>query len=247
MIKIQNKTALIIGGTGGIGTTITKQLINKGLKVCATYYNEEDKNKIDQNKLINLELHQMNVRNEETIKKSISLILESHKKIDAVIYCVSSPIINKNIHDMEWKDFQEHIEIQIKGLFEIIKNLFPLIKECHKIKFIVILTEYCIGKPPIMLSHYITAKYGLMGFTKCMASELIKNNCTFNMVSPGMVNTKLLSDLPPKLIELTAYKNPMKRIAEPEDIAKVVSFLILEDADYLNGVNIPINGGNIFI
>jgi len=98
-----------------------------------------------------------------------------------------------------------------------------------------------------MLSHYVTSKYALMGFMKSMCSELTANNCTFNMVSPGMVDTPLLDHLHPKIREVNAFKNPMKRIARPSDVAEVISFLVSEKAEYLNGVNIPINGGNVLI
>ena len=62
------------------------------------------------------------------------------------------------------------------------------------------------------------------------------------MISPGMVDTELIKNLPPKLIELTAYQNPLKRIASPEDISELVLFLSLLKSDYINGVNIPVNG-----
>lgn len=249
MIKIENKLALIIGGSGGIGIETAKVLFNKGVKVCLTYYRNAEKIKgiLKEYRMEGSRLYRIDMGDEKDIEKGIAAILKEHKRIDAVIHCVSIPVINKKICDLTWQDFQEHIDIQIKGLFTVIRALMPLIDDNYKIKFIVVLTEYCIGKPPTMLSHYITAKYGLMGFVKCMASELITNNCTFNMVSPGMVKTDLLSNLPPKLVEITAYKNPMKRIAEPNDVAKVISFLVLEDSGYLNGVNIMVNGGNIFV
>ena len=239
-----DKIALVIG-SGGIGIEVSKTLVNKGMKVCLSYNKNSPEEKL--NNVQSIKLYNINVKEKETIAKTISDIIEKNGKIDSVIYCVSCPIDNKKIHDLNWEDFQEHIDIQIKGLFLVIQALKPLIDKNHKIKFVAVLTEYCIGKPPSMLSHYITAKYGLMGFVKCMASELIKNNSTFNMVSPGMVSTNLLSNLPPKLVELTAFNNPMKRIAEPSDIAKVVSFLASEESDYLNGVNITINGGNVLL
>ena len=80
-----------------------------------------------------------------------------------------------------------------------------------------------------------------------LAVELAEYNSTVNMLSPGMVDTKLIENLPPKLIEMTAYQNPLKRIGTTTDIAKVVSFLASEESDYINGVNIPVNGGNILL
>jgi 3-oxoacyl-[acyl-carrier protein] reductase len=86
-----------------------------------------------------------------------------------------------------------------------------------------------------------------MGFAKTMAVELAQYGCTVNSISPGMVDTALLKDMPHKLIELTAHNNPLKRIASPEDISNVVSFLASDETDYLNGVNIPVNGGGVIL
>ena len=132
-------------------------------------------------------------------------------------------------------------------MFNVIKSMKEHIKTKQKTKFVIVLTEYCTGKPPSGLSDYVTAKYALMGLAKSMSAELAKYNCTVNMVSPGMVKTKLISNLPPKLVEMTADNNPLKRIAEPSDVAKVILFLSGEGSDYLNGVNILVNGGGVML
>lgn len=243
------KTALIIGGSGGIGFETVKALEKKVERLFISYYQKnkgvELKEKLENEGIKNFSLFEIDVRDEKTVASGISSIL-NNSKIDIVVYSVSNPVIYRRMDELSWKDFQEQIEVQIKGFYLVVTALNPLIQKNHKIKFIVVLSDSCIGKPPSMLSYYITAKYGLMGLVKSLASELTKNNCTFNMVSPGMVNTRLLSNLPPKLIELTAANNPLKRIAEASDVSKVISFLASDDSDYLNGVNIPINGGNIF-
>jgi 3-oxoacyl-[acyl-carrier protein] reductase len=235
------KVALILGGSGGIGKE-TARLLSSTFKVCASYNNN-----LRNLHELGVSLHQIDVTNPDKVNSGISHILQTHGRIDVVIYTVTPEITNKKIKDLDWQEFQKHLDIQVKGLFNVIKSLSPLIEAKHKIKFIAVLTEYCIGNPPHSVSHYVTAKYALMGLMKSMASELVRNNCTFNMVSPGMVDTGLLSNLPPKLVELTAYNNPMKRISTALDVAKVISFLASEHSDYLNGVNIPINGGNVML
>jgi len=246
---MEKKTSLIVGGSGGIGIETARFLYNKNMNVCLTYYQNEEKirKKLEENNIKNFDLYKVDVRDNKSIQNAILNIFQKYEKIDSVVYSISTLITNKKVLDLEWNDFQEHIDVQIKGLFILVKTILSLIKRNHKIKFVVILTEACIGKPPSMLSHYITAKYGLMGFVKCMASELIQNGCTFNMISPGMVKTDLLLNFPPKLVEIISHNNPMRRIAEPEDIAKVIYFLISDDSDYLNGINIVVNGGNVFI
>ncbi|MBI2136178.1 SDR family oxidoreductase [Candidatus Woesearchaeota archaeon] len=254
--KADKKVGLIIGGSGGIGFEVAKILsyddknsLAPKNKICLTYLSNEAKliEKIKKAGMQDAELYNMDLRNENGIAHIIGNILKRHRKIDYVVYSASPKITHKKALDLAWSEFQEQIEVQVKGLFSIIKALSPLITQNHRIRFVILLTEACIGSPPALLSYYVTAKYALMGFVKCMALELANNNCTFNMVSPGIVKTELISNFPPKLIELAAYKNPMKRVAEPRDVAMAICFLLSDDADYLNGVNIPINGGGVLV
>ena len=98
-----------------------------------------------------------------------------------------------------------------------------------------------------IINLHILSKYAALGLSKSLAIELAEYNSTVNIIMPGMVDTKLLDNLPPKLIELTAYNNPLKRIATVNDVASLVSFLSSEESDYLNGAIIPINGGSVLI
>ena len=243
----EKRVAFIIGGAGGIGAECVRSLLKQDMKVCFTYCGNKEKSEDLLNNLNtrDAEIYYLDLSKEETIVKAIEKLIEKNKKIDVVVHSASTPLTHKRIQDLKWDDFQMHIDVQTKGMFIVVKSLFPLIKKGHKIKFIAILTEYCIAKPPSSLSDYVTAKYSLMGFSKSMAVELARYGCTFNMISPGMTKTGFISDLPPKLIEITADKNPMKRIAEPEDVANVVAFLASGKSDYINGVNIVVNGGGV--
>ncbi len=244
---MNKKVALIIGGSGGIGSAITRRLFSNGMLVCSTYL--KNKEKIDrlQDELgnDNISFYKCDVRQDGEVMATIKEILEKHNKIDVVVFTVTVPLKYKRILNIEWNDIYEGVELQLKAMLFVMQCLGEQIRSKHKTKFIVILTEVCVGAPPKGLSHYITSKYSAMGLSKAMAVELAQYGCTVNMVSPGMVNTELLNDLPPKLIEMTAHNNPLKRIANPEEIANVVSFLASEDSDYLNGANILVNGGGV--
>jgi len=242
------KVALILGGSGGIGLEIVRALVNKGIKVCSVYHkNKERAERFIKEFKKDVFLYPMDLCDNGSVNSAFETILKEHNKMDIVVFSVSSPLKNKQLLNTEWNDFQAHINLQVKGLFNVIQGLKAQIKQGHKTKFIILLTEACIGKPPTGLSDYITAKYGLMGFTKSMAVELAKYNCTVNMISPGMVGTSLLSNFPQKLVEITAESNPLKRIASPKDVSNVVLFLSSDDSDYLNGVNIPVNGGGVLL
>jgi len=247
-MKMDKRVALVLGGTGGIGQEIIKLLLKEGMDVCSTYHNQEKRDESLQGlSKETVSLYKMDLSDKTSVDRAFGEILKKHERIDTVVFSVTLPIENKPILKMEWEDFEKHINLQVGGLFNVVRNLKGQIRTKHKTKFIIILTEYCIGKPPSGLAHYVTAKYSLMGFAKSMAGELAKYNSTINMISPGMVNTDLLSKLPPKLVELTAENNPLKRIAVPKDVAGVVLFLAGENSDYLNGVNIAVNGGGVMM
>lgn len=243
------KIALVIGGTGGIGSEIVRTFIKNGMKVCATYNKNKDmaEKMVYESKEDNLSVYQMDLTNEISVTEALKKITQKHNRIDVVVFSATHQTKNKQLLSMEWEDFQRHIDAQSRGLFYVTKNLINQIKEKRRTKFIVILTEYCFGKPPAGLSDYVTAKYSLIGLAKSMAAELAQYGCTVNMVSPGMTETNLIAGLPPKLIEITAQSNPLKRIAKPRDVANAVLFLASDGSDYINGVNIMVNGGGIML
>ena len=241
------KTAIVIGGSGGIGMASAKGLSKNGFRICITSRDENKAKQMLKEHKLPADLYKLNARDEKSVSDCISAAIKKYGSLDVVIYSVSAKLTNKKISDLQWHEFQEHMDAQLKGFFAVVKSMWQQVLAKRKTKFIVMLSEACIGKPPLGLSHYVAAKYSLMGFTKSMAVELSKYNCTFNMISPGMVDTNLISGMPSKLAEIVAASNPMKRIATPEDVAKVVVFLASEESDYLNGVNILVNGGSVMM
>ena len=237
-----NKTALVIGGKGGIGEAAVRRLSKDGFNVYATYFNKPLKQKIE-----NINYIKCDVTIDQNIKNMIDVVTRKNNSIDVIVFSITPPIKNISVLDLKSNDVDQHFQIQVMSLIKIISLLKEQFKKKHKTKIIVVLTEYCIGKPPKGLAPYIIGKSALLGLSRVLAVELAEYNSTVNMLSPGMVDTKLIENLPPKLIEMTAYQNPLKRIATTTDIAKVVSFLASEESDYINGVNIPVNGGNIIL
>jgi len=244
-----NKVALVLGGNGGIGNSAVKRLVEDGFKVCTTYFKHKEKLKEIEIELGSNEISvfQCDVTNEEEVNKIISNINSTFGEIDVVVFAVTSAIKNTRILKLDWDEYNSHFDIQIKPMFFVMKALSKQINAKYKTKFIVLLTEYCIGSPPKGLSNYVTSKYAAMGMAKTMAIELSQYNSTVNMISPGMVETPLLDSLPAKLIELTSHQNPLSRNALPDDVSSAISFLASDQSNYLNGVNIVINGGGIML
>lgn len=239
--------ALVIGGNGGIGSEIVRVLIEEGMRVCATYCTHKDKVEklATEFALENLAVYQMDVSQEASVRGVVDEIVRGFGAIDAVIFTVTPPVDLVPFFDTQWNDYERHLQVHVKGLFHVAKCLASQIKAKRRTKIVALLTEACTGKTPSRMSDYITAKYALMGLAKSLAVELARYNCSVNMISPGMTDTPLISKFPPKWVEMTAENNPSGKIAQPADTARVVSFLVSEKADHLNGVNILVNGEGI--
>ena len=245
--EMKSRVVLVVGGNGGIGSAVTRRLLHDGLKVCSTY--NKNKDRLEElltgalgDKLLCM---RCDAGNNNEINGVVSNVLLKLGHIDVVVFTFTPSLLNIRILDLEWTDYNEHLELQLKAIHYFVKSLKEQIVSTGKIKFIVLLSEYCIGGPPKGLSHYVTAKYAVMGLAKTLAVELAQYGCTVNMITPGMVDTSLLENLPSKLTEKAAYENPLKRIARPEDVSNIVSFLASEESDYMNGASIAVNGGSV--
>ena len=111
-------------------------------------------------------------------------------------------------------------------------------------RVITMLSSVTLGVPPKALTKYITVKYALLGLMKALASEYANKKVTVNCISPSMVETQFLSNLDKRIVQLTAEAHPLKRNAVVGDIIPVILMLLSDDSAYINGVNIPITGGN---
>lgn len=242
---MKKKVALVIGGNGGIGSSIVEQLLADGFFVCTTFFQNKDQIQRIQNEQDNLKAYRCDVNDSDIVKNVIDSIITEFGVIDIVVFSVASNYKNNLILNLNWDEISDHFNLQIKSMFLVIQAMSEQIKLKYKTKFIVILSEVCKGQPPNGFSAYVTSKYAAMGMAKTMALELARYNCRVNMVSPGLVETNLLSEIPKKMIEIAAINNPLKQNTLASDVAKTVSFLASKDADFLNGTNIPVNGGNV--
>lgn len=248
IMNMKGKNILVVGGTGGIGSDVVRTFIDQGARVFATYYNEQEmealKPTLEQG---TCNFVFMDVRDERSVSDAFSAIQQEAGRIDVLVFAPTAPTKHGRIDMKTWEAFQEHIHVQIKGFFCVMQKLMPQIKQKQPVKVVVLSTEYCIGKPPTGISDYVTAKYGLLGLSKCMATEVARYGSTVNIVSPGMVETPLLETVPSVFKELSADQNPLGRIAIPKDVTSAILFLASDSAGYLNGANITVNGGGVMI
>jgi 3-oxoacyl-[acyl-carrier protein] reductase len=244
------KTALVIGGTGGIGKATCLQLAKEGFNVIIHYNKnktlaEEIKAEVEKHKQKAI-IVGADILNHTDIKEMISRGIRAFDKIDVLVNCAATVIPNIKFQDLLWSDYLQQIEVNIKSTFTIIQTVVPeMIKNGYG--KIINIGSLSAEKPNADWSHYITAKSALIGLTKSLAFELAPKGIRINMVTPSLINTELTADIPEKIKLLTAAQTPLRRLALTADVAGVICFLASQKSDFIAGENIRVNGGQVMI
>jgi 3-oxoacyl-[acyl-carrier protein] reductase len=244
----KNKIILVLGATGGIGSAVCRALDELGYSVAMHYFNNYDKAKLLESQLKNKScIIKGDVTNENSAIEIIENAVRKLGNIDIFINCTAVNIKNTKIENVIWDDFSRHLDINIKTNLFFVKLLYKKMAESNRGKFIFISSQVTENLPPANWMAYNTAKYALNGFAKSLAVEMAQYGINVNLVSPGMTQTDLISNISEKNRLLISSKVPLKRLAEPEDIANVVSFLVSEKSNYITGETIRVNGGQIML
>ncbi len=229
-MNFKDKIVLILGGTGGIGSSVANSFEENGAVVCRHSLNSGE--------------YKADLNSSEEKKNLIDKILNKYKKIDIVVNSISASVENKDFEKKTWSDFTKHLNLQLKASVETTQCILPTMKKHGSGKIINIGTVYVNGETPPGLSDYLTAKYALLGLTKSMAKELGKYNITVNCVSPSFIKNNFTKQYPEKLSEIITHQTPLGRLATEKDIAGTVLFLASEAADFITGENINVAGGS---
>lgn len=241
------KVILITGGSRGLGSYLVERLAgDKASTVVFTYLASADKAALLANKGDNIVPFSCDQREEGQVKACYDMLAEKFGGLDVLINNACSPFRPHELLASEWDEFQGLLDSNLKGAFYHTREAANLMKQRGAGRIINVLTTYVTNVPPEKLSFYITAKYALLGLTKSSAAELVKYGITVNAVSPGMMETELSAYMPRKYLELYSGRHPMKRMTTVADTADVIEFLISDGAGFLNGINIPVNGGESF-
>ena len=243
-------TALIIGGTGGIGSATCIQLAKDGFEMAIHYYKNKNKAENLKKQIEKLGRKAVTVSGDIISNEDIIKIKEKSMRgignISIIANCSTISVPNIKFADLEWEDMQAHFDINIRGSFNLLRAFVSDWEKEQFGKFISLTTLYT-EKPNAQLIPYITSKTALNGFVKALAFELAPKGIRINLVSPGMVDTQLIADVPEKVRLLSAAQTPLRILATPKDIAGAISFLASNKSNYLTGETIRVNGGQFML
>lgn len=248
MINLKNKTALITGGSRGIGKACVRYLSRAGADVAFTYNTNKNIAENLCKELIDgsiVRAFKVNALSEDEIKTAIDSVKKEFGKIDILVNNAGIWEEGK-IDDLTLADWEKTLNINLTGMFLFTKHTVPIMKK-HNFGRIINISSTAGQRGEADHSHYAASKGGMIAFTKSLAGELGKYNITINSVAPGWVRTDMTKNfLEDKFREEKIIKEiPLKKIAVPDDIAGSVLFLASDLASHITGSVINVNGGSV--
>ncbi|MDO5017710.1 MAG: SDR family NAD(P)-dependent oxidoreductase [Lagierella massiliensis] len=244
--SMKDKNVIITGGNKGIGAGITKVFLEEGANVIFTGRNEEDgkgfeKELID--KGYNAKFFKADVTVEQDAKNLFEYADKEFSSID-IILLNAGYYPEMSIDEMSAEDWDNVIDINLKGVFLNTKEGIKYLKDGGRIVITSSITGNRVGNSK--LAHYAAAKAGINGFIRSIALELAKKNITINGVEPGNIMTPGMENvLGERYIKNQEEIIPMGYLGEPEDIAYAIMFLASDEAKYITGQTIVVDGGQI--
>lgn len=247
-LPLSERVALITGASRGIGAAIARSLAQSGAGVIINYLKNERAAVELQSQIENAGGNAITVQADVTDRDLIERLVDqarNHfgKPVDVLINNASGAIPAKPFVETEWGGIQAHLDTQVRGAFNCVQAVLPAMLEAQSGRIINIGSIYAWNSPPANLTGYVIAKAALKAFTKSLAVELGPKGVRVNMVSPGMTETDLISDVPERLRKVQAMQTPLRRLAMPDDVARAVVFLCSDAADFITGADIPVCGG----
>jgi acetoacetyl-CoA reductase len=235
------RVALVTGGTRGIGAAISRALKDAGYKVAATYAGNDsaaEKFKAESS----IPIYKWDVSSFEACADGVKKIESDLGPVDVLI---NNAGITKDtaFHKMTPEQWNSVINTNLGSLFNMTRQVIEGMRT-RKFGRVINISSINGQKGQFGQVNYSAAKAGDIGFTKALALENAKCGITVNVICPGYINTEMVQAVPKDVLEKSVLPQiPVNRLGEPEEIARAVVFLAAEDAGFITGSTLTVNGG----
>lgn len=236
----KDKIVLITGASGGIGKAIAEKFAKTGAKVILNdiVQAQEPLEKLSQE--LGGKYFLADVSKLEEVEKMIEKIEKECGRLDVLINNAGI-VRDKTLAKMTEEEWQKVIDVDLTGVFNCAKASLPLIV-ANQGKIINI--SSLVGqRGNFGQTNYAAAKAGVIGFTKALCKEVGQFGVTVNAVAPGFIETPMIENVPPKIVEAAKRFTPLGRLGKPEEVANLIVFLASEEANFITGAVINIDGG----
>ncbi len=247
MESIRGKTAIVTGGSMGIGTAIALDLAKYGSNVAINYRKHADEAKAVVKRCEELGVKAM------AIQADVSSFSDAQKMVDTVTKELGGLHILVNNAGINWdgviwkmteEQWDKVIEINLKGYFNYVRATVPIMREQQYGK-IVNVTSINGLRGKFGQSNYTASKGGIIAFTKSLARDLGRKNINVNAVAPGLIETEMVAKMDEKAKQISLNEIVLGRLGKPEEVAHVVCFLASDLARHITGQVINVDGGQL--
>lgn len=237
MGRLDNKVAIVTGGARGLGQSMAETFAREGAKVVAVDMQElsyEAKN---------VEGYILNITDVEAVQKFYDYVVEKYGKADILVNNagVTRDAMTRKMTDDQWNLV---IDVNLKGVFNLTRFFGPLM-EANNYGSIINISSVVGVFGNIGQANYAATKAGVLGLTKTWAKEFARKgaNVRVNAIAPGYTMTDMLKTVPQDLLDKFAALTMLKRLGQPHEIANAALFLASEDASYVTGQTLSVDGG----
>jgi len=245
LIMNDRRVALVTGGARGIGAAITTALARDGIHVGCGYHSNREAAEGIRDKLVAeghaVSIHQGSVGNPDDCLRVVDELIDEFGRVDFLVNN-AGVTVDKTVRKMTVEDWHAVLRVNLSGAFYMTKAVLEHMIERGSGRIVNI--SSVIGEVGnIGQANYAASKAGLFGFTKSLALETARKGITVNCVTPGFVDTEMVAAVPEAAMQTVIGRIPVGRLGRATEIARAVRFLLDDDAGYITGSVLAVNGG----
>ncbi len=243
---LDGRVGIITGGASGIGAAITRAVVADGAKVAVIGLAADEERTQRMRAALNgsaaaLSFYEANVSEFDPCRKAVEAVERDHGRIDFLVNSAGI-VADRTVRKMTVQEWEAVLRVNLFGPFFMTKAVLDGM--VHRGYGRIVNISSVIGHTGnVGQANYAAAKAGLFGLTKSVALEMANRGVTVNCVAPGFINTDLVSAMPKAAVESAIARTPEHRLGKPEEVARVVRFLLDDEAGYITGAIYDVNGG----
>jgi 3-oxoacyl-[acyl-carrier protein] reductase len=251
-MRLKDKVCLITGGAAGIGKATAIKFASEGAKVVLCDVDQEAGEALAKELGNGAAFYKVDVTNRDAVQEWVDDVIDKFGRVDVLVNNAGITrdglfVKYKNgevVSQMSEQDFDLVIKVNLKGVFNCAQAVIPqMIKQGGGV---ILNASSIVGLyGNFGQTNYAATKFGVIGMTKTWSRELGRYNIRVNAVCPGFILTEMVQKMPEKILEGLAAKTPLGRMGKPEDVANLYAWLASDEAVYISGAAISIDGGMV--
>ena len=241
MNLLENKVCIVTGGGRGIGQATAEKFIGESATVIIADFDEATGTATAEYLGDQCSFVKTDVSQSESVQSLIKRVKADHESIDVIVNNAGI-LQDQTLEKMNEKEFDKVIQVNMRGVYLCTKYAAEVMREQGS--GVILNASSVVARfGNFGQTNYVASKAGLEGMTKVWARELGKHGIRVNAVAPGFIKTDMIAGMPEKIIKMMEAKVPLKRWGKSEDVADLYCFLASDEASYISGLILPVDGG----